>query len=97
MLQGNQPAAGMTGVYDRPSVEAVLAEQEGRFPHGALGVLRPPMVAVLDLQREMDLVARWRRGEMGTIDLMQRLEALRVKNAPALVAGENAGRSRERV
>lgn len=67
----------MRNVYDTPSADRILAEQEAEFPHGALGVLRAPEVTVNPgLEREMQAVMDWKAGRISLVDLMGRLETL---------------------
>lgn len=67
----------MRNIYDTPSVDRILAEQETEFPYGPLGVLRPPQVIVEPgLEREMQALKEWKAGRISLFDLMSRLEAL---------------------
>jgi hypothetical protein len=81
-LQGHKPPAdgSMRSTYDTPGIQRVLAEQESKFPTGPLGVLRSPAVIVEpELRAELDLVRLWKAGQLGLMELMNRLEALERK------------------
>ncbi len=65
-----------------------MDEQRLEFPQGALGVLKPPTITVADgLEAEIGLVREWREGNLGTMDLMARLEALRMKARRPVAVG----------
>jgi len=78
-LQGHRPPkdGSMRNTYDTPGIERILEEQAAEFPHGAIGILKPPEVTVEpELSRELELLREWKAGRISIVELMARLEAL---------------------
>ncbi len=68
VLQGHKVLKdrSMRNTYDTPGVEAILEEQRTEFPHGALGVLKPLTIHVVDgLEAELALLREWKEAVWG--------------------------------
>lgn len=67
----------MRNVYDTPSIERILQEQETEYPDGPLTVFKAPQVNVApELQREMKAVTDWKNGKLSLLKMMELLEAV---------------------
>ena len=84
-LMGHDPTAGgaMRDWYDAPPLEDVFAEQAERLPHGPLGLLEPAAALLADgLPKEaVKVLQAYLAGELGTMELATRLEAVRLKTS----------------
>jgi integrase len=84
-LMGHDPTAGgaMRDWYDAPPLEAVFEEQAERLPHGPLGLLEPSVELLADgLPKDaIELVQGYFAREIGTMELVGRLERIRLRTA----------------
>ena len=84
---GHDPtlSGAMRDVYDNP--EDCFAEQSSKLPNGPMALLEPPEVSVSDgLSPEIVAIVReYQAGRIGTIELANRMEALRLKNGPPML------------
>ncbi len=82
-LMGHDPAQGgaMRDWYDAPQLEDVLTEQAERLPRGPLALLEPPEVRLIDgvPPEILEVVRAYVAGDVGTMEMASRLEALRLK------------------
>ena len=82
-LMGHDSAAGgaMRDWYDNPAVLEALDEQRMRLPEGPLGYLDPKLVLVDDVPPSaLVLVKDYFQGKVATLDMVNRLEAIRLKS-----------------
>ncbi len=80
-LMGHDPAQGgaMRDWYDRPGLEDVFTEQGEQLPRGPLGLLEPPEIKLVEglPPVAVELLRAYLAGEVGTMEMASRLEALR--------------------
>ncbi len=67
--------------YDAPQLDEVFMEQAERLPRGPLGLLEPPEVTLVGgiPPAAIALLKEYLAGACGTMDLVNRLEALRLE------------------
>lgn len=83
LQMGHDSAAGgaMRDWYDSPQLADILDEQAAKLPRGALGLLRPPELEVVQgiPPEAMGLLRDFLDGRCGAIELASKMEAIRLR------------------
>lgn len=82
-MLGHEPP-GLARNYDLPSLQDVAARQSRFLPQGALGTVVDTTVKLGERasEAEGELLAAWRSGRLGDIELISRLRAIQLRETP---------------
>ncbi|MBM4248785.1 MAG: hypothetical protein FJ149_05010 [Euryarchaeota archaeon] len=86
LMMGHDPTANradMQAHYDNVPMDQLLAEQQEKLPNGVIGVLDAPKITIIDglPSDAIDIVRAYLDGRIGVMDVITKLDGIRLKSA----------------